>query len=98
MSTDAESEFIAGEVKKTTRETSKLIANLRDPEDRNSHNKLIGLLRRHAPYFWVVGPDMQSSLFRVEYQPDDQLVLTEVDVGALRDLTAEKFGSARTFG
>lgn len=89
VSPTAQSEYVAGETKKSTREVSTLLANLRDPNDKNSHNKLVGLQRRRAPYFWVVGPDMQSSLFAVAYSPEGELSLAEVGLETLHELAKE---------
>ncbi len=92
---DAQSEYVAGEVKKTTGETSALLANLRNPNHKNSHSKLVGLQRRQAPFFWVVGPDMQSSLFAVAYSPAGELSLGEVGIETLHSLARETEGGAR---
>jgi len=88
---DLLNEFLACEVKKSPKELDELIElmtrfgteslasteGLRGKE-RNAHRKVKALRVRHAPYFWAVGPEKYTHLFRVAYGADDVVTFREV--------------------
>jgi ADP-ribosylglycohydrolase len=77
---DSKNEYIAGEIKKSLPELNELIkfmryfgsnteisdAVLRNKE-LNAYRKLKALRSRRVPYFWAIGPDNHSHLFKVKY-------------------------------
>lgn len=88
---DTVNEFIAGEVKKTSKEVDKLINQMIEigsdgslqnnvvlESRKNAHRKCLGLLRCKAPYFWAIGPDNDSRLFKVLYQTDGIIKLDSI--------------------
>ena len=92
---DLDHEFIAGEVKATSRELDRLQANLRNcciagdhdclgakPDQRNAHKKWLGLMRSRAPLFWAVGPASESRVFDVRYN-GNSISLTAVSIEKL---------------
>jgi hypothetical protein len=95
--TSSESEFVAGEVKKSPKELDSLIENLvafgqqgasecpsihRDVV--NSFKKWLALLRCNAPFFWAVGPNNYTHLFNVVYNTENNASFTEVQLEQLR--------------
>jgi len=77
---DMVNEFIAGEVKKTSKEVDKLLSHMIEigsngslrnndilESRKNAHRKCLGLLRCKAPYFWAIGPDNDNRLFEISY-------------------------------
>lgn len=83
---DLQNEYIAGEIKKSSKEIDKLIAQMKEigsdgslncptiiPARVNAHRKCLGLVRCKAPYFWALGPDNDSRLFKVHY-PDNKSI------------------------
>ncbi len=77
---DTVNEYIAGEVKKTSKEIDKLISQMKEigscglsqdddvkESKKNSYRKCVGLLRCRAPYFWAIGPDNDNRVFKVNY-------------------------------
>ena len=92
---DGDHEHIAGEVKKSASEIKSLLQLMRhfgqdatatippSGKARNAYKKVAALRERHAPYFWAIGPNGQSEVFRVSYckhcsldfvQADDQVL------------------------
>ncbi len=80
---ESSGEHIAGEVKKTAREVTELIAHMRNFLDKgqvdavglqgkalNAYRKLASLAKRRAPIFWVVGPGGLNKAFAVNYDGD----------------------------
>ena len=87
---DLKNEYIAGEVKKSSRELDELLINLHkfrvedsldystaSPVEKNAHKKWLGLHRCHAPLFWAVGPGGESRLFEVSYSSEGNILLSE---------------------
>jgi len=83
---DLNNEYIAGEVKKSSVEIDRLLMYMKEicvdgsldcqsiPAAKvNAHRKCLGLRRCRAPYFWALGPDNDSRLFKVEYHPDGKI-------------------------
>lgn len=83
---DLKNEYIAGEVKKSSKELDVLIHYMKDicsdgsldngsvpKEKRNAYKKCLGLRRCKAPFFWALGPDNDSRLFKVEYHADGSI-------------------------
>jgi hypothetical protein len=85
--TDLKSEYIAGEVKGTSRQLERLLTNLHKccaegdlecsaPKARkNAHRKMLGLKRCHAPVFWALGPDREGYVFEVSYSSSGTIQL-----------------------
>ena len=75
-----DTEFIAGEVKKSAKEIDTLLDLMKkfglDPglaeptrsKERNAFKKVAGLRSREAPIFWALGPDGLSHVFQVRYR------------------------------
>jgi hypothetical protein len=91
-----ETEYIAGEVKKTEKELDALIEHMLDlapqPEvdekslarpKLNAYRKLKGLIRRRAPFFWAVGPGGVSHAFAVVHSPESKIFFTHVPLDRL---------------
>lgn len=90
------SEYIAGEVKKTSREINHLIELMQHfactpdaptPSSgklRNAYKKVAALRARKAPIFWAIGPEMFSKVFRVTYHVGGIVDLAPVDDRVLR--------------
>ena len=85
---NSEKEYIAGEVKKTSKELDKFLINLHkscaegdldcnsvSPARRNAHKKWLGLQRCNAPLFWALGPGGDSRLFEVSYSSKGAITL-----------------------
>jgi hypothetical protein len=84
---DLTNEYIAGEVKATTRELDKFLANLErcciagahevetNAAQSNAHKKWLGLTRCRAPIFWAVGPGGDSRVFNVIYRDNERIAL-----------------------
>lgn len=76
---DLENEFIAGEVKETSKQLDRLLGHMTkcgaegDAEcsagstRKNAHRKVVGLRRCRAPIFWALGPGADSRVFDVHY-------------------------------
>lgn len=92
---DTVNEFIAGEVKKTSKEVDKLITQMTEigsdgslqnkvvsESRKNAHRKCLGLLRCKAPYFWAIGPDNDNRLFKVDY-PDNRITFEQTSIEPL---------------
>lgn len=88
---DLSNEYIAGEVKKSSKEIDKLLNHMMEigsdgslystaisPAKINAHRKCLGLVRCKAPYFWALGPDNDSRLFKVLYQTDGIIKLDSI--------------------
>ena len=73
--------YIAGEVKKTTKEIDDLLSHLfhfdaslnydysqMNHRVINSHKKWLSLNQSKAPYFWAIGPGNDTRLFQVSYK------------------------------
>ena len=80
---DLEHEFIAGEVKGTSKELNKFLGRLQECcaagehdcgdakiDKKNAHKKWLGLNRCHAPLFWALGPGGDSFVFDVLYNSE----------------------------
>lgn len=92
---DSRNEYIAGEVKKTSKELDQLLSEMErscadgtlgcnlSPKRINAHNKWLGLCRCHAPIFWAVGPNGDSRVFRVEYSPSGASAMTRTAENSL---------------
>lgn len=93
----SENEFVAGEVKKTSKELDNLISDViefghkgitecsSDHSNRiNSFKKWLALLRCEAPFFWAVGPNDYTQLFAVQYNTDHTATFTEIQLDQLR--------------
>ena len=89
-------EYIAGEVKKTSKELDRLTNDLiefgklgllqctsEDSKTVNSFKKWLALLRCEAPLFWAVGPNDYTQLFNVQYNADHTATFTEVQLKQL---------------
>ena len=87
---DLEHEFIAGEVKASTRELDRFLAHFQEccaagdhdcantkPGRKNAHRKWLGLRRCRAPLFWTIGPGSDSRLFEVLYHEDGTIELNK---------------------
>jgi len=85
---DFKNEFIAGEIKKSSKEIDSLLANMHKsfsegdldnasvPQIRiNAHKKCLGLQRSRAMLFWALGPDGDSRLFEVTYFSNGEIKL-----------------------
>lgn len=96
LPSDHKNEFIAGEVKKTSKELKQLIDHLFilgsvgetdegkiSPLHKNAHRKLMGLLRCRAPLFWAIGPEDVGKLFEVDYTIAPRVSFNEVDIQRL---------------
>ena len=83
-----QNEYIAGEVKKSSKELDELLINLRKscaegdldlstatPVRINAHKKWLGLRRCQAPFFWAIGPGGDSRLFEVFYSSAGDITL-----------------------
>lgn len=83
---DLKNEYIAGEVKKTSKELDELLINMQlscvegrldyssaSNARKNAHNKWLGLQRCHAPLFWALGPGGDSRLFEVSYSAEGNI-------------------------
>lgn len=91
-----DSEYLAGEVKKSAAEIDQLISFMRQfgqdpsvpmptlPRARNAYKKLLALRRRRASIFWAVGPNEISQLYRIEYGSDGTIKLIRENQDALR--------------
>ena len=90
-------EYIAGEVKKSSREIDDLIILMEEygryPDEeepansgkrRNAFKKVRALRARQAPLFWALGPNSDSRVFQVGYQDDGSLSFTSVSNAALQ--------------
>jgi hypothetical protein len=93
---DLEKEYIAGEVKKSTREVDLLLENiLRFAEVQstecpsgksrvvNSFKKWIAIRERTPAFFWVVGPDDYTKIFRISVSDDGFVQLMEAGLADL---------------
>lgn len=89
---DTESPCIAGEVKSNRKQLDQLMNNLRSccargnhdcltapTTTRNAHKKWAGLRLQKPPLFWALGPGNDSRLFKVSYDSDFAVLLTETD-------------------
>ncbi|WP_419827293.1 hypothetical protein [Sphingomonas sp.] len=92
---DFANEFIACEVKKSTRELAKLIQwmnefgaepsrKFKNDAEENAFNKVVGLRLRHAPIFWAVGPGGTGTVFKVSYTEDGQVNFEEAPLTVLQ--------------
>lgn len=99
---DQADEYIAGEIKKTSKEVDDLIGfmkeygadpSVREPEksgkERNAYKKIRALRARKAPLFWALGPDGDSRVFRVIYGNNGSVHFTSVDETLLQFLSFE---------
>ena len=95
-SPSSEREYIAGEVKKSKKEIDHLIRDLLDfssagvtdltqaaSKKRNSCKKWLALQSRKAPYFWAVGPDDYTKLFKVDYYGEGSATFSETELSEL---------------
>jgi len=86
---DLKNEYIAGEVKKSSKELDELLINMQLSCDegsldyssaskarKNAHNKWLGLQRCRAPLFWALGPGGDSRLFDVSYSSEGNIALS----------------------
>lgn len=93
---DLEHEFIAGEVKATSKELNKFLGRLQECcasgehdcggakiDKENAHKKWLGLKRCHAPLFWALGPGGDSRIFRVLYNDGCRISLSVTTDAAL---------------
>lgn len=88
-------EYIAGEVKKTSKELDQLLAEMEiscingtlgyepSPKRINAHKKWLGLCRCRAPIFWAVGPNGDSRVFKVTYTSRGPSALTRTTEDSL---------------
>jgi hypothetical protein len=87
----SETEYIAGEVKKSQKEVDRMIDYMRTScaerldsrhaykgPQRNAHRKWLALRDCRAPLFWAVGPGKYSRLFSVTYATDGPSSLDEL--------------------
>lgn len=84
---DFDNEYVAVEVKKTSREVDELLRNLtkccageHDPscldcKRKNAHRKWVALQARKPPLFWAVGPHPNARLFEVIAAADGSIRL-----------------------
>ena len=93
---DLINEYIAGEVKKTSSEIDRLLKCMTEicldgsldshpilPAKVNAHRKCLGLRRCKAPYFWAIGPDNDSRLFKVLYHDDGKITFDSISIDNL---------------
>jgi hypothetical protein len=94
---DSSKLFLAGEVKKTSKELDELLTKMTmlcaarqeitPPENaklRNAYKKWVGLVKTHAHYFWAVGPGKVSHLFEVQHLPGGYIAMRPVDDAPLK--------------
>lgn len=91
VSSDTTSEYVACEVKKTTKELDFLTrtmlklstlpptANVVNKE-KNAYRKIKALRARRAPFFWAVGPGGGSVAFKLTYLDGGPIIFDEVAV------------------
>lgn len=88
---DLTHEYIAGEVKKTSKEIDTLLMHMMEictdgsldsstiaPAKVNAHRKCLGLRRCNAPFFWALGPDNDSRLFNVLYHDNGKITFESI--------------------
>ena len=74
-------EYIACEVKKTTKEMDNLLITMRkfailpvdgnvSDREKNAYRKVMALRNRQAPFFWAVGPGGNSIAFKLAYSDE----------------------------
>lgn len=92
---DRSTEFVAGEVKKTSREVEQLIelmmffgrhASAAPPKAgkaRNAYKKIAALRARQPPLFWALGPNGLSRAFEAKYGANESVELVPVANHAL---------------
>lgn len=91
-SQDVKNEYVAGEVKKSSKELDELIINMQlscaegtldystaSRARKNAHNKWLGLQRCRAPLFWALGPGGDSRLYEVFYSSTGIISLSRTD-------------------
>ena len=96
-SPDQENEYIACEVKKSDKESDRLIEFMhrfstgtvqgdaaKSSRAKNALRKLEGLRNRQAPIFWAVGPNETNKVFRVNYSDTGTAILESASEDALR--------------
>jgi hypothetical protein len=108
---DFVNEYVAVEVKKTSREVDNLIENLskccagdHDPscyskgKRLNAHRKWTALQARHPHLFWAVGPHPVSKLFEVLVTAEDNIRLQAVSTARLHfdDLRTDPAASSKS--
>jgi len=83
--------FIAGEIKKSSKEIDDLLRYIQKfnvmndlheniPESlKNAHRKWMGLRQCRAPLFWTLGPDCDSRLFKVSYSHEGDVMMDQVE-------------------
>jgi len=89
---DLHNEYIAGEVKKTSKELDELLINMQlscvegtldycsaSQARKNAHNKWLGLQRCRAPLFWALGPGGDSRLYEVSYSYAGNIAMSRTD-------------------
>ena len=89
--------YIAGEVKKTSKELHDLIHNLfnfdvathydylkMDRKLVNSHKKWLSLKQSRAPYFWAIGPGDETNMFKVKYLQDGNIEFESTSLDEVR--------------
>lgn len=104
ISLDTTNEYVACEVKKTTKELDFLVrtmlkfstlpptANV-DNKEKNAYRKIKALRARRAPFFWAVGPGGSSIAFKLTYLDSGPINFTEV---AVQNLQHSLFPTAST--
>ena len=91
----SKSEYIACEVKKTTKELDSLIRTMRkfaalpvdavaSDREKNAFKKIVALRKRRPPLFWAVGPGGNSLAFKLSYSDDGLIALDEALILDLR--------------
>lgn len=92
---DGANEYVAAEVKKTTKEITELIELMkmfgmepglpepRSGKARNAWKKMAALRRRRPPLFWALGPDGVSHAFEVSCRSGDVIELLPTGEDAL---------------
>ena len=92
-----QTEFVAGEVKKSEKEIDLLIADLiefgevgktdcvNEPSKRmNSFKKWRALIERKAEFFWAVGPNNYSALYLMKYKAGDIAEFLQVPLDTIK--------------
>lgn len=92
---DLANEYVACEVKKSSKELASLIRMMKDfgaspnrefanSKEKNAYKKVVGLRARRAPIFWAVGPGNDNVVFKVTYAEDGRIDLVEASQETLR--------------
>jgi hypothetical protein len=95
LSDDADVEYIACEIKKTTAEMDQLIESMKKfgqihldhdkitPKEKNAFRKLQALRSRRPPLFWAVGPGGSNYVFKMTYAGDGMISFQKTTIQEL---------------